>query len=75
MKFSTQTQTGPTWQKNIEIPNSLSARMFTRVQQLQPYRQVMKTSLVFPNPFGVKLKGLKTNYIEHTYVYKYISYI
>jgi hypothetical protein len=34
---------------------------FTRVQQLQPSRQMMKTSLVFPNLFGVKVKGRKTN--------------
>ena len=30
------------------------ARMSTRVQQLPHFRQIMKTSLVFPNLFGLK---------------------
>ena len=30
------------------LRNSLQARMSTKVQQLQPFRQIMKISLVFP---------------------------
>ena len=34
--------------------SQLAARMSTKVQQLQPFRQIMKISLVFPNLFGLK---------------------
>ena len=36
------------------LRNSLQARMSTKVQQLQPFRQIVKISLLFPNLFGLK---------------------
>ena len=44
-----------------------------RAEQLQPSKQIIRISLVFPNLFGVK--GLKTNYLYILYICMYVVYL